>query len=229
MTRKINSTKIKNICGYYNSKLVRLQEILGVKTATFDLLAGHTCPMANDCMTRVMLNENGKKYIEKMGKWMCYAAKSEAVYPAVYALHLANKERSLSADFVNMIVSELTRNKVQIMRIHSSGDFYDFTYFQKWVEIAKQMPNVQFFAYTKQATFVKWLLANPLPNFQMVYSHGGILDNFAKKQNLPTCYVETDDEKFDVPLACDNEYADDYFHVIGAITGKQESFKIAFH
>lgn len=215
---------MRNMFGYGNYKLKHLGKRLNKRVATFDMLAGWTCPMAKDCHARVII-KNGAKRIEKLGKFMCYAAKSEAVYPATYKLHKINRTRSLRHTFEKRAIAEIRANKIEIMRIHSSGDFYDFNYFQKWYRIAQALPEVSFFSYTKQATFVKWLLANPLPNLKIVYSHGGILDKFAAAHNLPTCYVETDTDKYpDVPLACDTVHSDDYEWVLAG-----QSFKIAFH
>lgn len=208
-------------------KLTHLSKRLGLGkngVVTFDLLAGHTCPMAKDCYARVIMRA-GHRRIEKLGKFTCYATKSEVAYPSVYRLHKLNKARSMRPTFEKRVISEIKSNRVKIVRIHSSGDFYDFNYFQKWYRIAQALPEISFFGYTKQATFVKWLIANPLPNLKLVYSHGGMLDKFAAAHGLPTCYVETATEKYpDVPLACDTVYSDDYDFVV-----KQQSFKIAFH
>ena len=209
--------------GYVNSKLMHLGNRLGVKVITFDMLAGHTCPMANICDTRVVIR-NGHKRIQKRGSILCYAAKSEAVYPAVYALHKINRERSERATFVARAIREIQKSGAAIVRIHSSGDFYNFAYFQKWVEIAKALPHVKFFGYTKQASFVNWLVNNPIDNLKIVYSHGGILDAYAASKNLPTCYIETTPNEYNVPIACDTVYSDDFDYVWA-----QKSFKIALH
>jgi len=210
--------------GTQNSKLTHLQSRLGKKVATFDLLAGHTCPMANLCHARVVVR-NGHKKILKLGKFLCYAAKAEAVYPSVYKLHKINKTRSLRATFVSRAIREIVKNNFEIVRIHSSGDFYDFAYFQKWYTIAQALPNVTFFGYTKQATFANWLIAHPLPNLKIVYSHGGLLDDYAAAHNLPTCYVETQEGQYpNIPLACDAVHSDDFEYVMAQVT-----FKIDFH
>lgn len=221
---------MRNMFGYGNYKLKHLGARLNKRVATFDMLAGHTCPMANDCHARVIMVQ-GHRRIQKMGKFMCYAAKSEALYPATYKLHKINRVRAERPTFEKRAIAEIRANKIEIMRIHSSGDFYNFDYFQKWYRIAQALPDVSFFGYTKQATFVKWLLAHPLPNLHIVYSHGGLLDRFAAAQNLPTCYVETATDKYpDVPLACDAVHSDDYDYVVGMHNnGVTQSFKIAFH
>jgi len=214
----------KNMFGYGNSKLVHLQNRVGKKVATFDLLAGHTCPMASDCNVRVIISK-GHRRLKKLGKWACYAAKAELVYTATYRLHKINKTRTLRDTFVKRAIREIEKNRVEIMRIHSSGDFYSWEYFQKWYAIAQALPHVSFFGYTKQATFVKWLLAHPLPNLKIVYSHGGLLDNFAAAHNLPTCYVKTQEGQYpEIPVACGAVHSDDYEHVLA-----QHDFVIEFH
>ena len=213
----------KNMFGRGNSKLVDMGKRLNEKVITFDMLAGHTCPMAKDCLARVMVR-NGKKHLQKLGKFTCYAVKAELIYPAVYNLHKANYARTKRATFVSRAIREIQKSGATIVRIHSAGDFYDYTYFQKWVEIAKALPHIKFFGYTKQATFVNWLVNNPIENMKIVYSHGGILDAYAASKNLPTCYVELYDGQYDVPLACDTVKSDDYEYIM-----RQESFKIEFH
>lgn len=51
------------------------------------------------------------------------------------------------------IISEVkTENKKAYIRIHASGDFYDYDYFEKWTRIAEKYrdnPSIQFVAYTK--------------------------------------------------------------------------------
>ena len=44
-----------------------------------------------------------------------------------------------------------------LYRIHESGDFWSELYFQAWLEVARQHPNIKFYAYTKQLSY--WLNA----------------------------------------------------------------------
>lgn len=224
--------KIKSIFSENNKKIKRLGVILGVKTASWDLPAGGgqygTCPQANICAAHVAIAANGARSLVKgeNSQFPCYAAKIALIYPSVHNKEIRNLELSKQDNFVELVCAEIKRLGVKVMRIHSSGDFYNFAYFLKWVEIVKRNPDVQFFAYSKQASFVKVSITNPLPNFKMTYSHGGKMDKWAQGKGLPTCYVITkkSGNPNNVPIACETEYADDYFHVM-----RQKDFGINVH
>ena len=56
------------------------------KTLIFDISAGRTCPMASECHSYAVMNNNGKLTV-KDGKntiFRCYAASQEAQYKNVY-------------------------------------------------------------------------------------------------------------------------------------------------
>jgi hypothetical protein len=61
------------------------------------------------------------------------------------------------------------------VRVHDSGDFFTREYFENWLLIAQQIPNVLFYAYTKE---VKMTKEYELPeNFILIYSMGGKQDH----------------------------------------------------
>jgi len=99
---------------------------------TFNLPAVSTCP------NRTALCEA-----------TCYALKAERQYPDVQPCRARNFSASRAGDFVADMVADITRKAPKIFRIHESGDFYDISYFRKWVAIAEQCPGTQFFAFTK--------------------------------------------------------------------------------
>lgn len=49
----------------------------------------------------------------------------------------------------------LDYNMVAAMRIHSSGEFLNYDYFLKWIEIAKNNPTVKFYCYTKRFNYIE--------------------------------------------------------------------------
>jgi hypothetical protein len=64
------------------------------------------------------------------------------------------------------------------VRIHESGDFYNGEYLKAWMEVARRMPNIQFYAYTKSVPYVKAMekeLAD-IPNLSITLSKGGKRD-----------------------------------------------------
>ena len=59
------------------------------------------------------------------------------------------------------------------MRIHDSGDFYNKEYLYKWFAIAEEMPNIQFYAYTKRVKMLKDNWSNKPENLTIIFSLGG--------------------------------------------------------
>ena len=112
---------------------------------------------------------------------------------------------------------QLWRSGTTLHRWHSGGDFYDWDYFQRIYEITESLPEIYFYSYTKQASFIKWYNQNKLPNFDMIYSFGGLMDDYAKDNELPGSYVIMERRKYKgksmteygLPIACqDNKYDD---------------------
>lgn len=185
--------KTKSIFSLGNTKLIHCGNSYKIRVASFDLPAGHTCPMASLCHSRAIVYETGKAFLVDYGTFRCYAASTEVLWKNVRNVRWSNLELSKSDNFVSFITAEINRLGLTSIRIHSSGDFYNSTYMQNWIEIARLNPDVEFWGYTKQATFMRIL--NAEPNMFFVYSFGGLLDNYAVKKNLPACYVVTKPEQ----------------------------------
>lgn len=68
------------------------------------------------------------------------------------------------------------------IRIHDSGDFFNTEYLQAWLEIARETPDVLFYAYTKEVTRFREHVEGKAPvNFRWVYSMGGKQDSLVNK------------------------------------------------
>jgi len=97
---------------------------------------------------------------------VCYAQKGQYAHSNVIPLEYAvNYLASLRDDFVPTMVKAITvaedqnekqwistynkRPQAKLFRLHTSGDFYSAEYARKWLEIAKALPDVHFYAYTK--------------------------------------------------------------------------------
>lgn len=65
------------------------------------------------------------------------------------------------------------------IRIHDSGDFYSDDYLRRWVEIARQVDDILFYAYTKEVSRVKRMIGEEgfPPNFRVIFSLGGVEDH----------------------------------------------------
>ena len=196
----------------HNSKINELAHSLGLKkneVVAFDLPAGYSCPAADQCQSFAN-RENGHVTDGDNCKFRCYAVSTECAFPSSRRCHWKNYDalRNLTQEqMVKLILKELPK-EVKIVRIHSSGDYFAKRYFQAWVEVAKNRPDVKFFGYTKIINFVN----APKPeNYRLVYSFGGKMDS--KRTCEPTVYVVKNvAEAISRGLhpACVNNPSDDY-------------------
>jgi len=124
----------------------------------------------------------------------CYAQSGAYRFSNVLAAHHRNLKCTESPHFVTLILNELSKKRVERLRIHDSGDFYltdkdgklntnqrlntETHYIDKWISIMLLAPTVQFYAYTKMVdVFKKYQRAGVLPkNFILIYSQGGTQD-----------------------------------------------------
>ena len=101
-----------------NSKIVALMEVdalkpyltKGKKVYSFDLLSGHNCPFANECHSRVIVNNEGKKKIQDGPNTLfrCFSASQEVLFTAVYNMRKANSDalHGLSAAKMATVINE---------------------------------------------------------------------------------------------------------------------------
>lgn len=207
-----------------NSKMNSLASYLNLKNTqvvSFDLPAGYTCPNAKLC--KAYASPKSVKIIQ--GKDMifrCYAASLEVVFKNYRESHWHNFNilKSMDTDsMVELILKSLPKN-VKIVRIHSSGDFFNDNYFKAWLKISELLPQVNFFGYTKVLEYVK--LVKP-SNFKLQYSFGGIQDSEVT-DNIPTCKVV----EYSSESVCKGKdfeaSSEDYFRIM-----KGESFTLNLH
>lgn len=118
---------------------------------TWSLPSRITCPFAcPSCMKR------------------CFAKKNE-YFSRVRESRMKNLNETKKDTFVSDMIEHLefhlnrrkTENKLVIVRIHTSGDFYSLEYLDKWCQIVnhfKGEEGIKFQAYTKSIKFVhEWL------------------------------------------------------------------------
>jgi hypothetical protein len=117
---------------------------------------------------------------------LCYARSGTYNFSNVKAAHTKNLELILDnpTGWKIRLNEELKGKRYQggkSVRIHDSGDFFSDAYFELWLEIATENPNVFFYAYTKEVAMVK---RYELPkNFVIIYSMGGTQDHLVDKEN----------------------------------------------
>jgi len=126
--------------------------------ASFNLPPVSTCPARGVC----------EKY--------CYATQGLQWMACGYKRRVAAFKSTLSEEFVTLMVAQLITERVKILRVHDSGDFYSPQYLLKWFKIAESLPGVTFYAYTKQILLMKKLAEFQPANFKLIQSLGGRFD-----------------------------------------------------
>jgi len=103
---------------------------------------------------------------------ICYAKQGSYNFANVKTAREFNLYASLQDNFVDNAISDLRRmRKVNTVRIHDSGDFYSFEYYRKWCDIAKALPHIIFYAYTKTVNMD--LFTDKPDNLRITQSLGG--------------------------------------------------------
>jgi len=135
----------------------------------------------------------------------CYGDKLEKLYPSYLEKVERNGEATKRPEFVDEMDAEVkytkrtVRDRQKWQRIHALGDFYDATYLLKWIAIMKRNPDVNFYAYTKRVSLVKFVRDRwGLPdNFTVIFSYGGKEDHLIDPAVDRHAFVFKDRASFD--------------------------------
>jgi hypothetical protein len=126
------------------------------KVYSFDLLSGHSCPFAEQCLSKVKIVDGKRKVVDgKKTEFRCFSASQEATYTNVYNSRKKNFDnlRGKSAtEMVSIIRDQMPKN-LGICRIHVAGDFFSPAYFEAWIRTAIMNPDRLFYAYTKSLPY----------------------------------------------------------------------------
>ena len=159
---------------------------LGKKIFTFSIVSGYTCPFAKDCLAKVN-RETGKLTDGPHTQFRCFSASQEALFPAVRKSRWENFEKIKNAvknnTLVDLILNSIPK-KATIIRVHVAGDFYSQSYFNAWMQVARNRPDIIFYAYTKSIGFWINQLGNIPSNFKLNASYGGKQDTLIEQYNL---------------------------------------------
>ena len=128
----------------------------------------------------------------------CYARNGTYLFSNVRGRHIQNLEYTLYhlEEWQQQMLSEVQHKKMigKHVRIHDAGDFYNEEYLLAWLEIARQTPDVTFYAYTKEVSMFKRLVEPNCPtNFRYLYSMGGKEDHLVDKEEDRHADVFPDD------------------------------------
>lgn len=180
---------------------------LGKHTAIFSLPAGHTCPGALLCLSKS--NQlTGKLTDGPKNQFRCYAASAENLFKNVRISRWRNFELLKAAGSIENMAALIQGSlpKTFLVRIHSSGDFYNQAYFDAWLMVAKNNPGITFYAYTKMLPLWIKRLGEIPANFKLVASVGGMFDNLITKHNLRNVKVVTSEKQAaDLGLTIDHD------------------------
>ena len=170
------------------SKFVKKKTYYTGEVYEFNLPTGTTCPFALEC--KVVVDRMTGKFDVTKGAYRCYASSSER-FPAV------RNHRHNNFDFVKNGGVPTIPKDCKAIRIHSSGDFFNQSYFDMWLQLAKENPTIEFWAYTK--SIIYWVKRiNDIPsNLILTASYGGRADDLIEENNLKNVKVYSD--VLDVP------------------------------
>lgn len=178
-----------------NNKMKRTSVITGLNTMDFALRAVLDCPFAGEC----------RRY--------CYDKKSIRRFDSVKNKRNSNKRITKTDGFVIRMIKEIEQNNADVIRVHSGGDFYSEEYTAKWWEIARRLPNIKFYAYTKSLPFFKKtkirytnLYKNMPRNFTLIFSFGGTRDDLIDIARDRHAIVYTDKLPDGYSYANDNDH-----------------------
>lgn len=175
---------------------------------TLSLPAGKTCPGANKCLSKCVKCSLGEKtlfgshlrvggYKVQDGpntEYRCYGSTEEAMYPSVRECRNANLDLLLAAKttakMADLICASIPPSNWPVpVRIHPVGDYFNQAYFDAWLTVAKRMPQMTFYGYTKSLPYLVKRKKQMPKNFKLVASFGGKYDSLIKKHRLKSARV----------------------------------------
>ena len=146
----------------------------------WNLPTGSTCPFALEC--KVTVDKDSGKFDIHRGQYKCYAASSER-FPAV------REHRHKNFDLVKGGGIPVIPKDCKSIRIHSSGDFFNQKYFDMWVQLAIDNPEVEMWAYTKSLQYWVNRITDIPKNLILTASYGGRQDELIERFNLKNVIV----------------------------------------
>lgn len=106
----------------------------------------------------------------------CYALAGAYRFSNVAQAFERRLKATLTDEFIQSMLADIDKQRAERVRIHDSGDFYDEAYLNRWIEIIKARPQVEFYAYTKMVSLFKSRMSDLPSNFTVIYSYGGTED-----------------------------------------------------
>jgi hypothetical protein len=166
----------------------------------WNLPTGSTCPFAKACL--VSVDRSTGKFQNRSTEYRCYASSPER-FPAVREHRWSNFEHVRSGG-IPPIPKDCTA-----IRIHASGDFFNQTYFDLWLMLAKDHPELEIWAYTKSLRYWVARLDQIPPNLILTASYGGTDDHLIEQYSLKNVkvYPDIDSVPADRPIDVNDHWA----------------------
>jgi hypothetical protein len=162
------------------SKFVKKKTYYVGEVYEYNLPTGTTCPFAMEC--KVVVDKVTGKFDVTKGQYRCYASSAER-FPGV------RNHRHNNFEFVKNGGIPTIPKDCKAIRIHSSGDFFNQSYFDMWVKLAEENPSVEMWAYTKSLKYWINRLKEIPNNLILTASYGGRADDLIEKFNLKNVKV----------------------------------------
>jgi hypothetical protein len=201
----------------------RLRKFLlgGRRVYSIDLLSGWSCPGAKDCLSKVFVDEQGKKSLQDGPdtEFRCFSASQEVAFPNVYNRRLRNWKAIAglrTAGQIATAIRDAIPGDAGVIRIHVAGDFFKRAYWQAWQQVADARPDVLFYAYTKM---INLMVGTPMadsqhgivkPNLLVTASIGGKYDHLIGSIGLRTAvvvYNANEARQLQLPIDNDDSHA----------------------
>ncbi len=100
--------------------------------------------------------------------------------------------------------------KAKHIRIHANGDFFSQDYFDGWLQVCRNNPDVVFWAFTKSVPFWVNSIDKIPPNLNMQASYGGkhdhLIDEYGLKYAL-LVFTEAEAKEKDLIIDTDDKLA----------------------
>lgn len=141
----------------------------------WNLPSGFSCPFAKECLVKV--DRVTGKFSNKSNAYKCYSAMAER-FPS------CRESRWKNYDYVKGGGVPVLPAKAKAVRIHASGDFFNQDYFDMWLQICRDNPSVEFWAYTKSLIYWLWRINEIPKNLVLTASYGGRHDDKIAEYNL---------------------------------------------
>lgn len=160
-----------------NTKLQKLEKVLGKRVYSFDLLSGKYCYGAVDCRAYADYSSGNGRVIDLDCKFRCYSASQEALYKNTFLYRERNTNAVFSALERGTLAKEILESipkRAQVIRVHSAGDFLSAKHVESWYKVAEIRKDLVFYCYTKMIPLFKKVFPD---NFRVNLSYGSKWDN----------------------------------------------------